>query len=229
MNKYIAKTEQELFSKQDIKYREFQAKLMPNIDKSVIIGVRNPDTKKIAKQIIRDNEEDGFVSNLPHKYYEENNVHAYIITNCKEYSKTISMLDNFLPFVDNWATCDIIKPQIFKKNTDKLINEIRRWVSSNKTYTVRFGIGMLMTFYLDDYFDNKYLKIPLSIKTDEYYIKMMIAWFYATALAKQYDDTIKIIENKVLDKWTHNKSIQKAIESYRITDEQKVYLKTLKI
>ncbi len=229
MNKYIAKTEQELFSKQDIKYREFQAKLMPNIDKSVIIGVRNPDTKKIAKQIIHDNEEDGFVSNLPHKYYEENNVHAYIITNCKEYSKTISMLDNFLPFVDNWATCDIIKPQIFKKNTDKLINEIRRWVSSNKTYTVRFGIGMLMTFYLDDYFDNKYLKIPLSIKTDEYYIKMMIAWFYATALAKQYDDTIKIIENKVLDKWTHNKSIQKAIESYRITDEQKVYLKTLKI
>src|SRR5574344_2183552 len=229
MNKYIAKTEQELFSKQDIKYREFQAKLMPNIDKSVIVGVRNPDTKKIAKRIIHDNEEDFFVSNLPHKYYEENNVHAYIITNCKEYSKTISMLDNFLPFVDNWATCDIIKPQIFKKNTDKLINEIKRWVSSNKTYTVRFGIGMLMTFYLDDYFDNKYLKIPLSIKTDEYYIKMMIAWFYATALAKQYDDTIKIIENKVLDKWTHNKSIQKAIESYRITDEQKVYLKTLKI
>lgn len=221
--------EDKLFSLQDLKYKEFHAKLIPNVDKNKIIGVRNPDSKKVARKLIKENNIFEFVTNLPHRYYEENNVHAYIINEVKDYDKVIEMLNVFLPYVDNWATCDIIKPKIFKKNQDKLLSEVEKWINDKNTYVIRFGIGVLMNYYLDDFFKKKYLKIPLKIKSDEYYVNMMIAWFYATALAKKYDETIKIIENKRLDKWVHNKTIQKAIESRRISDEKKEYLKSLKI
>ena len=225
----IDKIEQKLISYQDLEYREFQAKLTPSISKDSLIGVRNPDVKKIAKEIIKDGEEDLFVSLLPHRYYEENNLHSYIISECKDYDKTIRLLDEFLPYVDNWATCDIIAPKVFKKNLDKLFKETNRWIKSDKTYTIRFGIKILMNCYLDDSFKKEYLEIPLSVKSDEYYVNMMIAWYYSTALVKQYDETIKIIESKKLDKWIHNKSIQKAIESFRVSDDKKEYLRSLKI
>lgn len=227
--KNMTEIQEELFSLQDLKYKEFQAKLMPNINPEYIIGVRNPNSKNIAKKIIKQNKADEFVSKLPHKYYEENNVQAYIINETKDYEKVILMLKDFLTYVNNWATCDIISPTIFKKNIDKLINEITIWIKSCNTYTVRFGIRMLMCFFLDENFKKEYLNIPLEVKSDEYYINMMIAWFYATALVKQYDKTIKIIEDKSLDKWVHNKTIQKAVESFRVSDEHKKYLRSLKI
>ena len=229
MDKIEDKIKDKLLDYQDLEYREFQAKLTPSIKIESVIGVRNPDVKKIAKEVIKSGEEDLFTNSLPHKYYEENNLHSYIISDCKDYDKTIRLLDEFLPYVDNWATCDIIVPKVFKKNLDKLIKEINRWIKSDKTYTIRFGIKMLMTHYLDEDFKSEYLNIPSSIVSDEYYINMMIAWFYATALAKRWDDSIKYIENKKLTKWVHNKTIQKARESYRITNEQKEYLKSLKI
>ena len=229
MDKIEDKIKDRLLEYQDLEYREFQAKLTPSIKKESVIGVRNPDVKKIAKEVIKSGEEDLFTNSLPHKYYEENNLHSYIISECKNYDKTIRLLDEFLPYVDNWATCDIIVPKVFKKNLDKLIKEINRWIKSDKTYTIRFGIKMLMSFYLDEAFKKEYLNIPLSVKSDEYYVNMMIAWYYSTALVKQYDDTIKIIEGKELDKWIHNKSIQKAVESFRVSDEKKEYLKSLKI
>lgn len=229
IDKMIDKIEQKIISYQDLEYREFQAKLTPSISKDSLIGVRNPDVKKIAKEIIKNGEDDLFINSLPHRYYEENNLHSYIISECKDYDKTIKLLDEFLPYVDNWATCDIIVPKVFKKNLDKLFKEINRWIKSDKTYSIRFGIKMLMSFYLDESFKKEYLNIPLEIKSDEYYVNMMIAWYYSTALVKQYEDTIKIIENKKLDKWIHNKSIQKAIESFRISEDKKEYLRNLKI
>lgn len=225
----MTEIQKELFKLQDLTYRNFHSRLMPNISIEKIIGVRNPETKKFAKQLIKEGRATDFVSGLPHKYYEENNVHAYIINECKDYKKAIEMLNEFLPFVNNWATCDIINPKIFKKYGEELLNEIEKWISSKETYTIRFGIKMLMTFYLDENFKKEYLKIPAEIKSEEYYINMMIAWFYATALAKQYDETIKYLENKKLDEWIHNKTIQKAVESYRITDKQKEYLRSLRI
>lgn len=214
---------------QDLNYREFHAKLIPNVSKESIIGVKNPNVKQVAKEIIKNHDEELFIGNLPHKYYEENNLHSYIICECKDYNKTIKLLDDFLPYVDNWATCDIITPKIFKKNRDKLLTEIERWINSNNTYIIRFGIKMLMNFFLDDEFKKEYLDIPLKIKSNEYYVNMMIAWFYSTALAKQYEETIKIIESKKLNKWIHNRSIQKALESYRVDNDKKTYLRSLKI
>jgi 3-methyladenine DNA glycosylase AlkD len=225
----MTEIQKKLFEHQDLKYRDFQAKLMPEIDIKNIIGVRNPDVKKVTKELLRNSNLDNFTNELPHKYYEENNVHSYIICECKEYKKVIKLLDEFLPYVDNWATCDIITPQIFKKNTDDLLTQINKWISSGKTYSIRFAIKTLMGFYLDNCFKKEYLEIPSKVISDEYYVKMMIAWFYATALAKQYDATIPYLEKKKLDKWVHNKTIQKAIESYRVSDEHKEYLRTLKI
>lgn len=220
--------QKELFDFQDLKYRDFQAKLLPNISKETIIGVRNPDVRKVCNKYKKfDN--DYFFSSLPHKYYEENNLHGYLISECRDYNRVIELLDNFLPYVDNWATCDIITPKIFKKHPDQLLVNIRRWIKSRDTYTIRFAIRMLMCFYLDDCFKKEYLEIPLKIKSDEYYVNMMISWFYATALAKRYDETIYIFEKHLLDKWNNNKSIQKAIESYRVSLEHKEYLRSLKI
>ena len=229
MNDINTQIQEYLFSQQDLKYRDFHSRLMPTIDKNVIIGVRVPILRKYAKEISKNSDVKCFLCALPHKYYEENNLHAFIIEKIKDYDTCIKMLDAFLPYINNWATCDSLCPKIFKANKDKLLKKINIWLKSNHTYTMRFGIKMLMTFFLDEDFDIKYPTAISKIRSDEYYIKMMVAWYFATALAKQYDTIIPFIENHTLDTDTHNKAIQKAIESHRITDEQKRYLRTLRI
>ena len=218
-----------LFELKDDKYADFSSKLTPNIDRISIIGVRVPDVRKLAKEYIKDEESKVFLNSLPHKYFDENMLHGLLISEIKDYEECIIKIEKFLPFVDNWAVCDIMSPKIFSKNTDKLIDKIKEWLKSNKVYTCRFGIGMLLKYYLDDNFKSEYLKLVSNIKSEEYYINMMKSWFFATSLCKQWDDTIKYLEENKLDKWVHNKTIQKAIESYRITNEQKEYLKSLKL
>ena len=217
-----------LFELQDLKYREFTATLIPNIDKETIIGVRSPMIRKLAKEL-SDEQKAEFIKALPHKYYEENNLHAAIIEGISDYDTAIIELEHFLPYVDNWATCDIMRPKVFKKHLSELLAKIREWSTSSHTYTIRFGLEMLMCYYLDREFKTEYLRIASAVRSEEYYVNMMIAWFFATALAKQYDDTLPYIESRKLDKWTHNKAIQKAIESYRVNDERKTYLRTLKL
>ena len=219
----------ELFEKQDKKYRDFQVKLIPTVKPETMIGVRTPALRSLAKAYAKNENIYLFLNDLPHNYFEENQLHSFIISLTKDFDKCLGEVNNFLPFVDNWATCDQLSPKVFAKNTDKLDCEIEKWLSSDKVFTVRFGIGMLMQHFLDKNFDKKYLKRVSEIKMEDYYVNMMIAWYFATALAKQYDETIKYLQNRKLDKWVHNKTIQKAVESYRITSEQKEYLKTLKI
>ena len=218
----------ELLSMQDKKYRDFQAKLFPTLDSNIIIGVRTPDIKKLAKRLYKENNYKSFIEDLPHKYFDENQLHAFIISEIKDYDECILYINKFLPYVDNWATCDQLSPKVFKKNTSNLLNQIKKWVKSKHTYTIRFGIGILMQYFLDDEFKVEYLDMVCNIKSNEYYVNMMRAWYFATALAKQYNFVIPYIEQNKLDDWTHNKTIQKAIESYRITNEQKQYLKGLK-
>ncbi|MBQ9887228.1 MAG: DNA alkylation repair protein [Lachnospiraceae bacterium] len=218
-----------LFEMQDLKYKDFQAKLMPTVDPDTIIGVRTPQLRKFAREFAKSAEASDFIKQLPHKYYEENNLHGFIIEGMKDYDEVVAALDEFLPYVDNWATCDLMSPKVFKKHLPKLLDKIKQWLSSEHTYTVRFGIEMLMIYYLDEHFDPEYPKLVASVKSEEYYINMMIAWYFATALAKQYDAVLPYLEIRRLDAWTHNKAIQKAVESYRITDEQKTYLKSLKV
>ena len=229
----INEIQKALFAKQDLKYKEFQSKLMPTIAADSVIGVRTPDLRAIAKDFAKHPDVEKFLTKLPHKYYDENQVHAFILSLMKDYDVCVSHIDAFLPFVDNWATCDQMRPKVFAKaaNRETLLKDVQRWIKApvNKVYTVRFGIEMLMSFFLDDDFDSKYLKWVSKIRSEEYYLNMMVAWYFATALAKQYEATLPYIEKRVLDTWTHNKTIQKAIESYRITDEQKAYLKTLKL
>ena len=217
----------ELQSLQDLKYRDFQAKLIPTIDKSTIIGVRMPDLRKLAKKF-DEKQAQIFMQDLPHTYYEENMLHSILISNMKNYDDCIDHLERFLPFVDNWAVSDCISPKIFTKNTDKLIGKIKLWAKSSHTYTVRVAICLLMKYFLDEKFKVEFLNIATQIKSEEYYVNMMVAWFFATALAKQWDDVIFVLEDNLLDEWTHNKTIQKARESFRITPEQKQYLKSLK-
>ncbi len=222
------KIQNKLFKLQDKKYRDFQIKLIPNINSNTIIGIRTPELKKYAKELVKDNNYISFISDLPHKYFEENQLHAFIISEIKDYDKCIEYINKFLPYINNWATCDQMSPKIFKKYTNKLLDQINIWIKSNKTYTIRYSILILMRYYLDDNFKKEYLEKVCNIESEEYYVNMMRAWYYATALAKQYKDTIVYIENNKLDTWTHNKTIQKARESYRITKEQKEYLKGLK-
>lgn len=217
-----------LFELKDEEYALFQSKLTPTVDKDKFIGVRVPNVRKLAKELKNDEEVPMFLKTLPHNYYDENMLHGLLISQIKDYDECLKELDIFLPYVDNWAVCDIMSPVVFKKNKDKLIKEINKWVKSDKVYMVRFGIEMLMSHYLDEDYDKSYLEIPLLTKNEDYYVRMMVAWFYATSLSKQWDTTIKIIEQNKLDKWTHNKTIQKGIESYRITNEQKEYLRSLK-
>ena len=217
-----------LFELQDEKYRLFQAKLMPGVDLERIIGVRTPELRKLAKELAKRAEIEEFLQDLPHQYYDENNLHGFIISECKDYEKTVKYVDDILPYVDNWATCDLLSPKVFKKNRKQLAGEILRWLSSGKTYTVRFGIGMIMSHYLEEDYDSIWLERVAFIRSEEYYINMMIAWFFATALAKQWEDTVKYLEQQRLDTWVHKKTIQKAVESYRITEEQKTYLRSLK-
>ena len=212
----------------DEKNADFSAKLTPGIDKDKFLGVRIPAARKLAKEIIKENEHKDFLNSLPHKYYDENILHSILISEIKDYDECIKYIDEFLPYVDNWAVCDTMSPKAFKSKHERLMSDILRWVNSDQTYTIRFGLEILMSHFLDNDFKKEYLEIPAKIKSNEYYINMMIAWFFATALAKQWDSTIMYIENGVLDKWVHNKTIQKARESYRITAEQKEYLKSLK-
>ena len=217
-----------LFELSDEKYADFQAKLTPTIDRNKFIGVRVPEVRKLAKELYKTAQYEDFIKDLPHKHYDENMLHGLILSEYKDYDICISEVERFLPYVDNWAVCDIMSPKCFKKNKDRLIAKINEWSESDAIYTSRFGIEMLMSHYLDEAFKEEYLEIPAKVHLDDYYAKMMVAWFFATALAKQWDATIPYIEENRLEAWTHNKTIQKARESYRITDEQKDYLKTLK-
>ena len=218
-----------LFELQDVKYRDFQCRLMPTVDPKTVIGVRTPAMRRLAKEFSKTPEAVDFLKILPHTYYEENNLHGFLIDTLEDYDQTIEAIDAFLPYVDNWATCDLMSPKVFKKHLPELYEKIKDWLKSDRTYTVRFGIGMLMSFYLDGHFQPEMLDLVAGVKSQEYYVNMMVAWYFATALAKQYDAVLPIIRERRLGKWTHNKAIQKAIESYRIHDEQKAYLKTLKV
>ena len=193
------------------------------------IGVRTPELRKYAKQLVKRDDVEEFLSALPHDYFDENQLHAFILSEMKDYGKCMTKLKLFLPYVNNWATCDQMSPKVFKKHRSELLKEVKTWIKSKDTYTVRFAIGMLMEHFLDEDFDLKYPEMVAKVRSEEYYIKMMIAWYFATALAKQYDAVLPYVEGKRLDTWTHNKTIQKAVESYRITPEQKEYLRTLKI
>lgn len=217
----------ELFKLQDTKYRDFQAKLIPTVKSDTVIGIRTPELRSLAKKIVKEDYA-SFINELPHKYFDENQLHAFILSELKDYDECINYINKFLPYVDNWATCDQMSPKVFKKHKKELLEHIKVWIKSKDTYTIRFGIGMLMQHYLDDDFKPEYIKWVSSIKSNEYYVNMMIAWYFATALTKQYEDAILYIENNKLDIWVHNKAIQKACESFRITVEHKDYLRTLK-
>ena len=218
----------DLFDLQDTDYREFNSNLISTVDKSSVIGVRTPMLKKLAKKYVIREDLDDFLSVLPHEYFDENQLHAYILSEIKDFKICIEKTGLFLPFIDNWATCDSLSPKIFKKHRSGLLPFIERWLLSEDTYTVRFAIGMLMRYFLDGDFSAEYLDKVLSVESGEYYINMMRAWYFATALAKQYKAAIPVMEDNRLDIWTHNKTIQKAVESYRISPDQKTYLKTLK-
>ncbi|MBB1534259.1 DNA alkylation repair protein [Leptotrichia sp.] len=220
--------QKELFSLQDKEYMKFLSKLTPNVPEDTIIGVRIPEIRKLAKKLVKNNEYEDFLKELPHKYYDENLLHGAIISESKDFETCIELLDNFLPFVDNWAVCDTISPKIFKKHKKELIEKIKEWSQSDKTYTCRFGVEMLMTHFLDEDFKKEYLEMVANIHSEEYYVKMVIAWFFATALAKQWDYAVIYLENNKLDVWVHNKTIQKARESLRILEDKKGYLKGLK-
>ena len=218
----------ELFKLQDKSYAAFNSKLIPTVESDRVIGVRTPELKTLAKTLAKDEGKDQFLQSLPHQYFEENQLHAFVISMEKDFDKCLAEVEAFLPYVDNWATCDQLLPKVFKKYPEKLLPHIRKWIKSDHIYTVRFAIGVLMKHFLDDDFDTKYPDMVVKVKSEEYYINMMKAWYFATALSKQYDAILPYIEEKRLDTWSHNKAIQKSIESYRITDEQKKFLRTLK-
>ncbi len=219
----------ELLKTSDEKYKDFMSNLTPGVSKESVIGIKTPELRSYAKKLLKRDDIDEFLNDLPHKYFEENQLHSFIISEIKDYDICIEKINAFLPYVDNWATCDQMTPKVFKKHKKELLPEIKKWMASKETYKIRFGIKMLMSHFLDEDFDIKYPEKISKIKSEEYYVKMMIAWYFATALSKQYDAIIPFIEEKKLEPWTHNKTIQKAIESYRITDEQKAYLRTLKV
>ncbi len=212
----------------DLKYAEFQRKIISNVKPNTILGVRTPIVREFAKEIYKSSNYEDFLNDLPHKYFEENQLHSFIICEIKDFDRCIKETEKFLPFVDNWATCDQLSPRVFKKHAPELPAYILKWINSEKTYTIRFGIEITMTYFLDENFDIDLMKKIAEIRSDEYYVNMMIAWYFATALAKQWDTTIEFLENRQLSAWVHNKTIQKARESYRITEKQKNYLKTLK-
>ena len=219
----------ELFRLQDKEYARMQAKIIPTVSPDRIVGVRTPALRDFAKSLSKDQDIGEFLSYLPHQYFDEDQLHAFVISLEKDYDKCIGKVNAFLPFIDNWATCDQLSPKVFKKEPEKLLSFIQTWINSDKTYTVRFAIGMLMKYFLDEHFDTKYADMVAEVRSAEYYVNMMIAWYFATALAKQYESVLPYLEDRRLADWVHNKAIQKSIESYRITDEQKAYLRTLKV
>ncbi len=224
----MTKIQQQLFTLRDEKYKAFHSKLIPTIDPQTIIGVRTPELRKLAKQIEQEPETQEFLHTLPHRYYEENNLHDFLLERIKDYPTFLAKLNAFLPYIDNWATCDGLRPKCVKKHLPEFLQEIHSWMRSGQTYTIRFGINMLMSFYLDDAFQEEYLSWVAQVQSEEYYVQMMQAWYFATALAKQWDRTILYVQNNQLGTWVHNKTIQKAIESRRISTQQKQLLRTLK-
>ena len=225
----IHDVQKRLFEMQDAEYRDFHAKLVPTMEKTKFIGIRTPMLRKFAKKFGKTEESEIFLQVLPHQYYEENNLHGLLIEQIRDYDKCLEELERFLPFIDNWATCDLLALHMMKKHRDVFIREVFRWIESDQPYTIRFGISMLMHHYLDEEFKTEYPEKVAAIRSEEYYVNMMRAWYFATALAKQYEKVLPFLEKRQMDVWTHNKTIQKAIESYRITSEQKEYLRTLRI
>ena len=225
----IEEIRQELFSMQDKGYRAFQVKLIPTVNPETVIGTRTPVLRAYAKSLVKRGDTDAFLTELPHTYFDENQLHAFIVSEIKDAERCFDEVERFLPYVDNWATCDQLSPKVFKKNRERLLLHIRKWIASDKVYTIRFAIGMLMQHFLDEDFDREYPEMVADVQSEEYYVNMMIAWYFATALAKQYDAIIPYLEGQRLEAWTHNKAIQKAIESRRITLEQKDYLRSLKV
>lgn len=221
----LTKLQKQLFELQDLKYRDFHSKLMPETDKETVIGIRTPVLRKFAKEFAGTSEAEAFLRQLPHRYYEENNLHMMLITGIKDYEKCMEEIQRFLPCIDNWATCDYPAPKCFARHKDQVLEEAKRWISSGETYVIRYGIGMLMRLFLDEDFSSEYLEMTAAVQSQEYYVNMMIAWYFATALAKQWDATVPYIEQHKLSDWVHRKTVQKAVESYRITLEQKEYLK----
>ena len=217
-----------LFDRQDPAYQAFQSKLMPTVDPETVIGVRTPALRKLAKELAGTPAAEEFLRRLPHRYYEENNLHGLLICALRDYGAAVAALEEFLPRVDNWATCDLLCPRAFEERPPELPDQLRRWAADPHPYTVRFGLGMLLSFYLDEAFRPEYLELAAGVRREEYYVRMMVAWYFATALAKQYDASLPYLEQRRLDRWTHNKTIQKAVESYRITPEQKGYLRSLR-
>lgn len=224
----LTSLQKQLFALQDTGYREFHSRLMPNIDREKIIGIRIPVLRKFAKTFMKTEEAGVFIRELPHIYYEENNLHMMMITAIKDYDRCLAQVERFLPYIDNWATCDFPEPKCFARHKPELLTHIREWIASKDTYTVRYGIGMLMRLYLDEDYAPEYPAMVAEVVSEEYYVNMMSAWYFATALAKQWDSVIAYIEKRKLSSVVHRKAIQKAIESYRITPEQKDYLRTLK-
>lgn len=228
--------QKDLSELKDEKYKDFQSKLIPNIAPEHIIGIRTPALRSYAKKLLREAKKDAdvqaeidtFMADVPHTYYDENNLHGFLIEGIKDYDACIAALNHFLPYVDNWATCDMMSPKVLGTDLTRLLSAVNEWLSSAHTYTVRYGIGMLMRYYLDEHFELCYLDMVAKQCCEEYYINMMVAWYFATALAKQYNAVLPYIEQKKLPDWTHNKAIQKSVESNRITAEQKAYLRTLK-
>ena len=219
---------QTLFDLQDIKYRDFQSKLIPGKDAENMIGVRTPELRKLAKELSKREDVGEFLGDLPHQYFDENQVHAFIIAGIKDFDRCVEEVERFLPYVDNWATCDQLSPKVFKKHKAEVLGKAGEWIRAGHTYTVRFGIGVLMQYFLDEDFDPAYAELVAGIRSEEYYVNMMIAWYFATALAKQYEAALPYLEERRLDPWVHNKTIQKAVESYRVPEERKKYLKGLR-
>ena len=217
-----------LMQVRDDAYREFQANLVPNIPKETILGVRTPEMRKIAKEVFESGDRDAFLSDLPHRYYEENLIHFFVLAMMKDFDECVRGVEAFLPFVDCWPASDQATPKSFRKNHQKLLPYIEKWIASDHVYTARFGLRMLMNEFLDADFKEEYLELAASKRGEDYYLKMMVAWFFATALAKRYDETVPYFENRRLDEWVHKKAIQKAVESFRVTDEHKAYLKSLR-
>ena len=221
--------QKELFAMCDPDYRAFQAKLLPTVEQDSIIGIRTPALRTFAKELAKRGGDREFLDALPHRYFDENQLHAFLVSEIRDYERCIREVNRFLPFVDNWATCDQMSPKVFRKHRRELQEEIKIWLRSGHTYTIRFGIGMLMQHFLEEDFDRAYPEMVAGIRSEEYYVNMMSAWYFATALAKQYEQILPFIENRRLDTWVHNKTIQKAAESFRITPEQKAYLKSLRV
>ena len=225
----MTEIQQRLFALQDAGYRDFHAALMPTVDKALVIGVRMPALRALAKELKGTELAADFMAALPHKYYEENNLHAALIGHIRDFDACIAAVERFLPYVDNWATCDMMNPRALAKDKAALLERIRLWLQSSHTYTVRFGMEMLMNHFLEEDFREEYPALVASVQSEEYYVRMMQAWYFATALAKQYEAAVTYLEQRRLGAWVHNKTIQKARESFRVSQEQKEYLKSLKV